>query len=149
MNLYEITFLLFVIFVIVYLLFKDDNKIKESFNPYYDYTRTSMGTFAFKPGYGQYYPPYISPGTGNIRYNPGYRDYWYIPAHYYMDNWMNGISREVALSNMSLPNTEISGNCIVPPSISEYCVSERLNNNEDFDSAMEKCITPYSVSESC
>ena len=148
MNLSKILFYFVIVFIIVCLLFGKNNKIKEHFNPYLDYTRAYPGTFAYKPGYGPYYDPNIEIGYGNIRYNPGYRDYWYIPVHNYMDKWMNGIPREVALSMTPLKDN-ISGNCVVPPSISEYCVNERLNDGEYFDDAISRCIVPYSVSESC
>ena len=107
----------------------------EHFNPYYDYNRAYPETFAFKPGYGQYYPP-LNFGRNN-RYNPGYSDYWYIPAHQYMNRWMNGSEER------SFPNA-----CVVPPSVSEYCVNTRVQETGDINEAILNCTIPASISES-
>jgi hypothetical protein len=114
----------------------------ENFNPLLDYSRVYPGTFSYKYGYGTYYRPYNNKlHNNNIipynkRYNAGYRDYHYIPAHEYLNNWMNG--------NKGIPDS-----CINPAKISEYCVNNKLNNNIDIGNTIESCITPMSISESC
>ena len=98
MNYWEILIAFVVVVIIAFVL---SNKKVKHFNPYYDYTRAYPAFQAYKPGFGPYYEEDIGLGVGNIRYNPGYRDYYYIPAHYYMDNWMNGIPREEAVNTMA------------------------------------------------
>jgi hypothetical protein len=126
MNLWNIAFYMMIIIFICYIFLSSDRLI-EHFNPYFDYSRAYPGTFAFQPGFGYY------------RYNPGYRDYWYISAHDHMDNWMNGIPREVALNT----------NCVVPSSISEYCVNKHLNQGDNFNNSVNSCVVPSKISGSC
>jgi hypothetical protein len=40
--------------------------------------------------YSRVYPGIFSWNYINPRYSPGYRDYWYIPAHESLKLWVNG-----------------------------------------------------------
>jgi len=106
---------------LIYLFRK--KRTVEHFGSYYDYTRAYPSNFAFMPGYNYYYP-YINHGR-NIRYNAGYRDYWYIPAHSYMDNWMNGV----------FPRSQ----CITPPISSKNCFYDMMQRTGNLDLSMETC----------
>jgi len=151
----------------------------ESFNPYLDYSRVYPGTFAFTGDFGvlgksyYMYPDgiHLPPVGGNVRYSPGYRDYYYIPSHEYMKQAMGrgynhsrgtgqfigGISAPVGPykaasggqpAHPPMPSTSNSS-CVVPPRISEYCVHNQINQNGNLDQAIRSCVVPSSVSESC
>jgi len=119
--------------LIIIIVWKLTKKTKEGFGSYYDYTRAYPSDFAFRPGYNYYYP-YLDHGR-NIRYNAGYRDYWYIPAHAYMDNWMNGVAPE--------------SQCIAPPVSSESCLFDMMQQTGNLDLSMARCTYPGPISESC
>src|ERR1700733_2321216 len=111
MKYFEIIIFIIVIVIVIYLLNRNgrdivnNDVIKEDFNPWLDYGRAYPGTFSFRNGYGQFYRPFYNAYPSNVRYNPSYSDYWYIPAQEYLSNWM-GISEE----GKTIPNS-----CIVPP----------------------------------
>jgi len=120
--------MLLIIVLIVLILFafylsKKASSSIEHFGSYYDYTRAYPSDFAFRPGYDYYYP-YIDHGR-NIRYDAGFRDYWYIPAHAYMDNWMNGV----------VPSSQ----CVAPPVASENCFSDMMQLTGNLDLSMARC----------
>lgn len=177
-----IIFAIGLILIIIYSIANSTKSI-EGFNPYLDFTRAYPSTFALNRDYGPYnksfymypdgyYQPYNrSAYPGNFRYNPGYGDYWYIPKHEYLKNWMGAPeSRDTPISylidqtypnnNTALPNlvgralTEdlifpTQSNCIVPASISEYCVNSHIQENGNLDMAIGACTVPPSISEAC
>lgn len=124
----------------------------EHFNSKIDYSRVYPGTFSYRYGYGPPYQPFekqpFNNYSGNIRYSPGYRDYWYIPAHEALNAWINGPTGLV-----------VPDKCIVPPSVSEYCVDNKLTDVQidsrrplaraDMANIIMSCTKPASVSESC
>lgn len=135
MNSVQIIILLIALVGLIWLTSKPSN-ITESFNLLnslnnspYNYSRAYPGTFSYKYGYGSYYRPFYANRTNS--------DYWYIPAHNYLNNWMGttpvGIPRD----------------CTVPASTSEYCVSQRMQESGNLDLAIEQCTVPTSISESC
>jgi len=137
--------------LIILFVINFDNKTIEGFNPYLDYSRIYPSTYAFTADYGPYnksfymypegyYQPYnLSVYPGNFRYNPGYGDYWYIPKHEYLKSWMG-------VPDLPPP---IPTNCVVPASISEYCVNQHIQENGNLDLAIGACTVPPSISESC
>ena len=135
------------VLVILWLTNADSSQV-EGFNPWLDYSRAYPGTFSYKYGYGPFFRPFYNswPGTFsdyqsrvnipfNIRYNPGYSDYWYIPAHQYLNRWING--------------PLIPTGCIVPPKTSEYCVNQQIQEHGNLDYAISQCVEPPSISEAC
>lgn len=132
-----------IIGIIIYIIYINQKKTIENFNPYLDYPRAYPSTFALNRDYLPYDKSFYMFPDGvinlnypiNARYSPGYRDYAYIPKHEYLKNW-TGL------------NT-IPTNCMVPTSISEYCVNEHMNENGNLDLAIRACVVPASVSESC
>ena len=132
--------------IILNILCSSSRDMIEGFNPWLDYSRAYPGTFSYRYGYGPFFRPFYNswPGNpqfgtyGNVRYNPGYSDYWYIPAHEYLNRWMNGPDGLV-----------VPDGCIVPPHTSEYCVNERVQETGNLDAAIAQCTVPSSVSESC
>lgn len=111
-------------------------KSVENFNPYLNYNRVYPGLYSYydtelrDKSYYMFPNGQINLNARNSRYNPGYSDYAYIPKHEYLKHAMNSPDR------------------INPRSISEYCVSEKLNEGVDFDYAVKSCITPPSISTS-
>lgn len=150
----------------------------EEFNPYLDYPRAYPSTFSLNRNYMPYSKSfYMFPGGGNIhnstymypnlhltipntnsiqvgnqgnyprnlRYNAGYGDYAYIPKHEYLKNWM-GVPDQISPIS---PIGPIRPTCVVPPSISEYCVNQHIQENGNLNSAIRSCTIPSSISESC
>jgi hypothetical protein len=74
----------------------------------------------------------------SIRYQPPYRQYWYIPAHEYMDLWQNGYRERY------VPNE-----CVIPPSVSDDCFDIKVRETGDVHEAARSCFIPPSISESC
>ena len=67
-------------------------------------------------------------------YHMGYGNYWYIPIQEYMDN------------KPTIP----SASCIVPNSISEYCVRQHmLQSGCDTPTAISKCSTSNKTGAFC
>ena len=135
-----------IILVVVWGLLNTSNI--ESYDPSLDYSRAYPGTFSYNYGYGPFYRPFHNTWSGtftdydarvmqpyNVRYNPGYSDYWYIPAHQYLNRWING--------------PLIPTGCIVPPSTSESCVNSNIQEHGNLDYAISRCTIPSSISESC
>lgn len=131
-------------FAIITSILVDSNK--EEFNPYIDYSRVYPGTFSYRHGYGPYYRPFNDSWPGpvhidgrrQVRHNPGYRDYHYIPKHQYLNRWVNA------------PNGEgVPNECTTPPITSEYCVKVRTEHTGNLDKAIFDCTTPPRISESC
>jgi len=149
---FVIIFIILIIIVLFIELYPKSQAV-EGFNPWLDYSRAYPGTFSYKYGYGPFFRPFYNswPGTssygygrfnsvwpGNVRYNPGYSDYWYIPAHEYLNNWMNGDA------GLDVPN-----GCIVPPSTSEYCVHKKVQETGNLDQSIAECTVPPTISGSC
>jgi len=148
--------IIFAIMLFLVILYNISNSVQtiEGFNPYLDYSRIYPSLYAFTGDYGPYnksyymfpdgyYQPYNrSVYPGNFRYNPGYSDYWYIPKHEYLKSWM-GVPETVPV----VP--PIPTNCVVPASISEYCVNQHIQENGNLDLAIGACTVPPSISESC
>lgn len=61
--------------------------------------------------YSRVYPGIFA--SDNLRYG----SYWYIPAHEYLDAWMNGIPKPTYHDNIR---------CIVPPALSEKCMANMI-----------------------
>lgn len=81
-------FLVLIIFLIIFIYLNLSNK-KEGYDNL-DYSRVYPGLFAYQQNYLE-----------SCGYSPSfYRDYWYIPAHEYLDFWMNG----------KIPNQNCLGN---------------------------------------
>src|ERR1700733_4814343 len=145
MKYFEIIIFIIVIVIVIYLLNRNgrdivnNDVIKEDFNPWLDYGRAYPGTFSFRNGYGQFYRPFYNAYPGNVRYNPSYSDYWYIPAQEYLSNWM-GISEE----GKTIPNS-----CIVPPITSENCMQKQFQQTGNLDLSIAKCTVPATVSDAC
>jgi hypothetical protein len=141
-------YILVTIGIVLILWCFSNQSIVEGFNPWLDYSRAYPGTFSYKYGYGPFFRPFYNtwPGTFadyqarvtipyNIRYNPGYSDYWYIPAHQYLNRWINA--------------PLIPTGCIVPPKTSEYCVNAQIQEHGNLDYAISNCVEPPSISEAC
>ena len=145
-----------ILLIVLYILNKSENNVEE-FVSKIDYSRVYPGTFSYKYGYGPpfkpfYTAPIMNPPfnsySGNVRYSPGYRDYWYIPAHMALNEWINGPT------GLVMPDK-----CIVPPSVSESCVDTKITDVEidsrrplskvDMAQIIMSCSKPASVSESC
>lgn len=175
-SIYAIIFITVIIFIFICIVYKDSSKRTiEDFNPYLDYPRAYPSTFALNRDYMQYSKLfYMFPGGRNIlnsahmypnirltfpdtnsikvgnqgnyprnlRYNAGYGDYAYIPKHEYLKNWM-GVPDQIG------PIGPIRPTCVVPPSISEYCVNQHIQENGNLNSAIRSCTIPSSISESC
>lgn len=127
----KILAVLIVLLFMVWLFRTMKSKEKFMIYPYvprasYNFTRMYPGIFSVQ-------------WPGNIRYNPSYRDYWYIPAHEYLDYWFNGPGYRY------LPNE-----CVVPASINESCVDAKLSEKGmSIQNATNTCYVPASISESC
>lgn len=149
--------LLAVLLVVSYVLSNYQQNNIEGFRSEIDYSRVYPGTFSYRYGYGPpfqpfYTAPIMNPPfnsySGNVRYSPGYRDYWYIPAHMALNEWINGPTGLV-----------VPDKCIVPPSVSESCVNNKITDIEpdslrpmdkvDMANIIMSCTKPSSVSESC
>lgn len=69
-------------------------------------------------------------------------DNWYVPVQQYYDTQING--------TLNVPDAkEIPSQCIVPASVSEYCVDRHIRENGDLNNAINNCVVPSHVSETC
>lgn len=122
-----------IIVLAVLLIYLSNNRHYENFNPSLNYSRVYPGIFSFRDhDLWRNYPF----NYGFFRYNPGYRDYYYIPMHESLDLWTNGPYGR-------------GNNCVVPPSISSECMAERLSDGVTYEQALINCTVPSSISESC
>ena len=127
---------IFLLILVIYSLTRHQKY--ETFDPI-NYSRAYPGTFSYRYGYGPYYYKFYDPvpiGTGS--FIPKYGDYWYIPAHQYLNRWINGPA-----------GIEIPNSCLVPPVTNEYCVDRRLRNNENIYDAISDCTSNYQISDAC
>jgi hypothetical protein len=138
-----------------------------------EYGPYNKSFFMYPEGYYDPNNPSVYPG--NFRYNPGYGDYAYIPKHEYLKSWMGvgiGSNSETypyprnALEepgapieifpgiNQNSPPTvwpkyNLSQDCIVPASLSEGCVNQKIQETGNLDLAIGACTVPSSISEKC
>lgn len=142
-------------------------KIYEDFNPYLNYSRVYPGIFSFKYGFQPYqgfpgsvpdfldmYPESIGSWPGNIRYNPGFRDYWYIPAQEVLNAQVNGLPRQYLVDNLPLEwDYSYRGiapdDCIIPPITDGTCVQNEVQRTGNLDFSINKCTVPATISDSC
>jgi hypothetical protein len=122
-----------IIFVVIYYIV--NKTITYSSQQNHDYEE-----FQFFPVI-HYYPDLqfdTSQEFGNIN-DPDptrYHDnYWYMPIHNYYNEKQNGYIA---------PKT-----CVIPQSISEYCVNKHIQQFGDLNMAISKCTIPSKTSTNC
>lgn len=158
MKIWELLLILFLVISIMCIFrFDEDTNIFniETFNPYLDYSRLYPGIAAFKPGYGPYYNPvediildyrnyqndFIEPR--NLRYNPGYFDYWYIPAHNMLNRWINGVG-----DPYNYPTGLVNGT-VIPPLVDQNCINSEIQKTGNLDLAVFNCTIPATIVDDC
>lgn len=123
------TLIIIAIVVIILVIISTNIKQIEHFNPYYNRFNPTFFNNGNITGYNVEITRFE---PRNIRYNPGYSDYLYIPKHEYLKNVMDG------------PNFTP----FITPSISEYCVNQWIQETGNLDLAIQSCSVPPSISES-
>jgi len=145
-----------VVIGVIYYVWKknysnDSDDLKEGFM--YNYSRVYPGIYSYERAYGEPFWP-----GKTWRFNPSYRDYWYIPSHEILDQQVNGFGgRQAGVDSYANAIRPINPNfigfnqtdCMVPSHTSEYCVHQKIQETGNFNYAINSCLVPASVSESC